>query len=430
MFDFDDLVDEDEPPATSDKASIPAALGTPSPTASTSAPTIKSPSAPAALTEKKENLRRQAESLKMEIDRIRATDGRLKSAGIAHPQGLMPWSRHRDGPMVDAFRAYECEDSNYKGSRTSTIIKYCERNRNESGNIYKFESPGGEASWLTVLIEICVETFPEFDRLWRRRHNGHIEGDYVRMERYMERQVYPFCYEQEDVFLCTDQDFSRTGGTKIACFRGMASTVTDEGGIGAKYELLGDEQKGSYDSMHGLGIKHHGNEALREIAPTLGLSAMYPKTGQPFRPTKSWSGIFKVDWTTSDIYNTLFHPAIGDVLAKAHHQCQWKSVAGRDIVSLYLKMFTRVEPRSDLEVYIYIDEESLTELFIFKNFAEKTHAWGGVAMFDPEVYEMTQEAINCVRKTCPALINWSKSNASKPITQFASLLDMSKCKAY
>merc|ERR1712107_772050 len=147
--------------------------------------------------------------------------------------------------------------------------------------------------------------------------------------------------------------------------------------------------------------------------------------GKPFRPTRSWTGMFFVSWTFGDIYNTLFHPSIGEVLAQAHDRSGWRSVVGTDPVSIYLKMFRRVEPNSTMEVFLFIDDETLTEVYIFKSFQDLGgHSWGGVALYDPERGTMYQEPMLCAMHACPFLMDWAMGKEKQ---RDDSNLDLSRC---
>jgi len=311
--------------------------------------------------------------------------------------------------------------------RASTIIKMAERNRDEMFSTYRFQQPSWDDSWLGIQVDMCLESFPAMAEV-RQRHNGKTDCDFLRFEAYEAHPSFPFRIEHVNVFLCPNQDATSAGGAKIARFRTLGCPVTDNGS-GGNFTLLSDEEQDFYFSCHEHQILHH--EFIPEDGVKLKITSLpplYPRMGRPFKPTQSYTGTFYVDWGFGDIYNTLFHPCIGEVLAKAHSKSRWRCVEGKDIVSVYLKMPGRVEPHSNMEVFIFIDEVTLQEVYIFKNFENWSHAWAGAALFDPQHPEIHYEIMQVAGQGAVFLMNWlMESRPPRVPDTLKSILDMSEC---
>jgi len=340
---------------------------------------------------------------------------------------MMPYCRHRGGPLVSFFKSYAAEECTAQGTRSATLVKWAERNRGETFSTYRYEAPLSDPSWLGVQVEVCLETYPAYHDMWRRRHNGNTEGDWVRLETRMSHVTYPYRIEEVEAFLCDGEGPEPEGGTKLSRFYAIGCQVTDKSGTGAKFEALGEEDKEHYDSTVYLLDIFHKKRALEEKPATMGCRLHFPTMDKPFTPTRAWMGMIHVRWAFGDIYNTLFHPMISDVLALAHRQSNWDFVAGLDLVSLYLKMFGRVAPGRDMEVFLFIDVETLTEVYFFKSFEERLPAWAGVAQFDPENSRVYQEPMQAAMMLGPHLMSWLMGDHQG---RADGILDLSKCRKF
>lgn len=311
----------------------------------------------------------------------------------------------------------------YRGTRAGTFMRWAERNRGETMSTYKYERPMANPAWLGLQVEVCLETYPAFNELWRRRHNGHTEGDLVRLETQTSHATYPYRKEEVHAYLCSGKGCSEHGGSLLARFYAIGCNACDPGGGG--FRVLGDEDRDEYMMQVYTNDMFHRKEDLEEKSALLGCRLHFEPIGKPFRPTRSWTGMFYVRWGFADIYNTLFHPSISEVLAQAHHESHWKFISGLDLVSVYLKMFGRVQPNAMMEVFLFLDEATLTEVYIFKNFEDKSAAWAGCAMFDPAHATMVQEPMVCAMAHAPHLMAWLKGSA---VGRVDNTLDLSVCK--
>lgn len=432
MFDFDDLEEEEkgkkaEEPKAEEKPAEPekeAPLCTEPGLMKTDSEMAKDKTISEASPDESKKLLARISELKKEIEKEKARRASASGWSGGTPQGLQDKSRQRSGPLVTIFRTHT-EDCYPSGIKAGTIIRMCERNRNETFTVYAKPRESMPDHWLGVLVEVCLEVTADFFRLCRQ---GNIEeGHYFRIEHICSYDNYPFRIEEEKIYHC-GQPFQEPG-VHIATFRGLGCTVTDPGGSGTKFELLSSTEKDKYFSMYADNTKYHqdGVEKLKDPKLMRGLAALHPVSGRKFTPQRSWTGIMFCGWWHGDIYNTLFHPIMPDVLAHVHRQAGLKIFAGLDITGTMFKMFGKVEPYSNMEIFLFIDEVNKQELFVFKNFEDTKHAWCGIAKFSDKDFQFTFEELSAANNCPDYLMKWARhQNPKNPMAE--KWIDMSQCK--
>mmetsp|Transcript_69034 Transcript_69034/g.155063 ORF Transcript_69034/g.155063 Transcript_69034/m.155063 type:complete len:589 (-) Transcript_69034:90-1856(-) len=378
----------------------------------------------------KARLRGEVAGLREQLSLLRARlEGARSTSHCMAPQGAIQDCRFQPGPVKSLWRVYDAEDTGIIGGKTDTLIRLCERNRNEALQLYRHHdgvtafSPSGHADWLMVMTEVFCQVNQAYQDSWKTKS---IDRSYVRVESEYNYENYPFRQETNRLYLCDDESSLSKGGTQIALYRASSCLVED---VGGKFQIIGAPMKDEYNKLHRTMMSKHCPDSMKKEPLGTSTAALFAKINQAFKPTAWWDGCIEMQWTAADAYETVFHPRVADVLAIAHERGPFSALKGKDYASLFLKLGGRVEPGSPLQVMLFVDIEKEIELFIFKKPADNTAAWSGIVKYDFSQCEISQEEISVATRATSCFISFCDGKPRPPPGWAKELLDLSEITA-